>query len=559
MKRDSPCEPTTGEMNPDKRPKIHGSDASGPNTALSFVIPDSGTPVDSSATTSAVADTTPAETSAKDAEDSAPSSSKRKNKPRGGRVRGRGQRAGTDRNAERKGGWASRGTRDGEDKPVDDGEEKAPRFPKKKVAVLIGFCGTGYNGMQIQREEGTNTIENTLFDAMVKAGAVSKDNSDDPVKVNLQRAARTDAGVHAAGNVVSLKMITEPPDTPDLVTKLNELLPPEIRVWTFVRATNTFNSRACDSRVYEYMFPSSALLPPMPGTPMERHTKPETLDPNGPDWEYWTRPDATKSETMRAWRIGKGQFEALRESAKLYEGTHNFHNFTIGLEHSDPSALRYIISIEVKEPYVLDGIEWISVMYHGQSFMLHQVSYRKMTTLLLLTSRTGTPAASLIPQMFNSSKLLIPKAPALGLLLQEPRFGTYNKHILEENELASGRGQTDRVREPIEWEPLRERIDAFKHAYIYSRIRAEEAKHGVFAAWLKFIDDYDGWEFKYLNPGGDVPLEAVVHREKRKQGSTNKFREYLWKNPSGKGGEGVTDSEDEAEDVSKKSNVEMEG
>ena len=34
-----------------------------------------------------------------------------------------------------------------------------------------------------QREEGTNTIENTLFDAMVKAGAVSKDNSDDPVKV----------------------------------------------------------------------------------------------------------------------------------------------------------------------------------------------------------------------------------------------------------------------------------------------------------------------------------------------------------------------------------------
>ncbi|KDN35256.1 hypothetical protein RSAG8_11741, partial [Rhizoctonia solani AG-8 WAC10335] len=477
--------------------------------------------LDRSSTTSAVADTTPAETSAKDAEDSAPSSSKRKNKPRG----------------ERKGGWASRGTRDGEDKPVDDGEEKAPRFPKKKVAVLIGFCGTGK-----QREEGTNTIENTLFDAMVKAGAVSKDNSDDPVKVNLQRAARTDAGVHAAGNVVSLKMITEPPDTPDLVAKLNELLPPEIRVWTFVRATNTFNSRACDSRVYEYMFPSSALLPPMPGTPMEQHTKPELPDLNGPDWEYWTRPDATKPETMRAWRIGKG--------------THNFHNFTIGLEHSDPSALRYMISIEVKEPYVLDGIEWISVMYHGQSFMLHQ---RKMTTLLLLTSRTGTPAASLIPQTFNSSKLLIPKAPALGLLLQEPRFGTYNKHILEENELASGRGQTDRVREPIEWEPLRDRIDAFKHAYIYSRIRAEEAKHGVFAAWLKFIDDYDGWEFKYLNPGGDVPLEAVVHREKRKQGSTNKFREYLWKNPSGKGGEGVADSEDEAEDVSKKPNVEMEG
>ncbi|KAL5633017.1 hypothetical protein ACGC1H_003494 [Rhizoctonia solani] len=179
-----------------------------------------------------------------------------------------------------------------------------------------------------------------------------------------------------------------------------------------------------------------------------------------------------------------------------------------------------------------------------------------MTTLLIFASRTGTPAASLIPQTFNPPKLLIPKAPALGLLLQEPRFGTYNKHVLEENELAAGRGQGDRVRELIEWEPLREKIDAFKHAYIYSRIRAEEAKHGVFAAWLKFIDEYDGWEFKYLNPRGEVPSEAVVHREKRKQGSTNKFREYLWKNPAGKGGEG---SEDEDGDGCQKPNVEMEG
>ncbi|CUA74662.1 tRNA pseudouridine synthase A [Rhizoctonia solani] len=557
MKRDSPCEPAVGDTNPDKRPKLDQLDTTGRNnTTLEFEAQ-----ADCSAITSAVANTTPTEPGAIEADEPTPSLSKRKNKTRGSRGRGRDQRARTDRNAERKGSWASRGTRNEDDKPVDDIGEKAPRLPKKKVAVLIGFCGTGYNGMQIQREAGTNTIENTLFDAMVKAGAVSKDNSDDPVKVNFQRAARTDAGVHAAGNVVSLKMITEPPDTPDLVAKLNELLPPEIRVWTFVRATNAFNSSpvdrtACDSRVYEYMFPSSALLPPMPGTPMERHTKPETIDPNGPDWEYWSLPDATKPETMRAWRIGKGQFEALRESAKLYEGTHNFHNFTVGLEHSDPSALRYMISIDVKEPYVLDGIEWISVMYHGQSFMLHQ---RKMTTLLIFTSRTGTPASSLIPQAFNSPKLLIPKAPALGLLLQEPRFGTYNKHVLEENELAAGRGETDRVREPIEWEPLREKIDGFKHAYIYRRIRAEEAKQGVFAAWLKFIDSYDGWEFKYLNPRGEIPSEAVVHPEKRKQGSTNKFREYLWKNPAGKGGESVPDSEDEEGDTIKKPSVDMEG
>ncbi|CAE6476893.1 unnamed protein product [Rhizoctonia solani] len=180
-----------------------------------------------------------------------------------------------------------------------------------------------------------------------------------------------------------------------------------------------------------------------------------------------------------------------------------------------------------------------------------------MTTLLIFASRTGSPAVTLIPQTFNGTKLVIPKAPALGLLLQEPRFGTYNKHVLEENELAAGRGQTDRIRELIEWEPLRENIDAFKHAFIYNRIRAEEAKHSVFAAWLKFIDDYEGWEFKYLNPRGEVPPEAVVHPGKRKRGTTDKFREYLWKNPASKGDESVTDSEDE--DTSKKPNADMEG
>ena len=53
-------------------------------------------------------------------------------------------------------------------------------------------------------------------------------------QVNLGRAARTDAGVHAAGNVVSLKMIMSVPGIPDMVSRINEELPPEIRLWGFV-------------------------------------------------------------------------------------------------------------------------------------------------------------------------------------------------------------------------------------------------------------------------------------------------------------------------------------
>lgn len=47
-------------------------------------------------------------------------------------------------------------------------------------------------------------------------------------QVQLRRAARTDKGVHAAGNLVSLKMIIE---DPDIVAKVNSYLPEQIRVW----------------------------------------------------------------------------------------------------------------------------------------------------------------------------------------------------------------------------------------------------------------------------------------------------------------------------------------
>jgi tRNA pseudouridine(38-40) synthase len=55
-------------------------------------------------------------------------------------------------------------------------------------------------------------------------------------KVNLGRAARTDAGVHAAGNVVSIKMIVSVPGVDDIASRINDELPPEIRVWGYVGA-----------------------------------------------------------------------------------------------------------------------------------------------------------------------------------------------------------------------------------------------------------------------------------------------------------------------------------
>lgn len=65
------------------------------------------------------------------------------------------------------------------------------RRPKHKVAVCIGYSGTGYRGMQINNTE--KTIEGDLFSAFVAAGAISKANADDPKKSQLVRCARYSA------------------------------------------------------------------------------------------------------------------------------------------------------------------------------------------------------------------------------------------------------------------------------------------------------------------------------------------------------------------------------
>ena len=134
------------------------------------------------------------------------------------------------------------------------------RRPKRKVAVLIGYSGTGYHGLQINHKD--KTIEGDIFAALVAAKAISKANADDPRKSSFVRCARTDKGVHAAGNMISLKLIIE---DPDVVKKINEALPPQIRVWGIVRTNNAFSCyQACDSRWYEYLMPSYCLLPPHP-------------------------------------------------------------------------------------------------------------------------------------------------------------------------------------------------------------------------------------------------------------------------------------------------------
>ncbi|KAG0220952.1 tRNA pseudouridine synthase 1 [Mortierella sp. GBA43] len=393
---------------------------------------------------------------------------------------------------------AEEGSEETADTTADADADKEARLPKRKVALLMGYCGTGYQGMQVN--ENAKTIEGELFKAMVKAGAVSKDNSDDIKKVSLMRAARTDKGVHAAGNVVSLKMIV---DIEDVVGNVNLHLPEQIRIFGYVRTLNAFNAKTlCDSRVYEYLLPTYVFLPRPPLSPPKATTTETVIRGDLPEgslaWDENVHiSTAEEMAQKRSYRIDAETLAKVREGFAAYIGTKNFHNFTIKKDFKEKACQRYMMKFDVSDPIMIQGTEWLSLKVHGQSFMLHQI--RKMVGLIVMIVRTDTPL-KLIPETFKANKINIPKAPSLGLLLERPMFTTYNRKVEGKND-------------PLDFAPYQEEMDAFKNKYIYDGIFKEELEFNRFDEFLQIMDGHaDEYNFSYLNKEGIIPTEALISR-----------------------------------------------
>ncbi|KAJ4211114.1 tRNA pseudouridine synthase 1, variant 2 [Fusarium solani] len=485
------------------------------------------------------------------------------------------------------------------------------RRPKRKVAVMIGYAGTGYKGMQVNGNE--KTIEADLFKAFVAAGAISKANADDPKKSSLVRCARTDKGVHAAGNVISLKLIIE---DEDIIDKINAELPEQIRIWGIQRTNNAFSCyQTCDSRWYEYLMPSYCLLPPHPETFLgrkltelakehgvedelaakmedvkdfwseveEKEIKPilARLDPEtkaavmermhvaeeaepeadkepakaeegaaaeekpaseekpatetpavetaaettAETTEAATDPDAMQTDSIleshkpknrelgpvdfalrdikaayvaakRRYRISTERLERLQEALNKYNGTRNFHNYTVQKSYFDASAKRHIKSFVVNpKPIIINNTEWLSLKVHGQSFMMHQI--RKMVGLASLIVRCGTPLKRM-DESYQNQKMAIPKAPGLGLLLERPVFHNYNRKATE-----------SLGREAIDFGKYEEKIQEFKDKQIYTRIFSVEEKENSFHMFFNQIDQFKTNHFLWLTAGGMKAAEIA--------------------------------------------------
>ena len=111
----------------------------------------------------------------------------------------------------------------------------------KRVMLEIAYDGTNYCGWQVQPNGITvQEVINQKLSELLK----------EPIETI--GASRTDAGVHALGNVAVFDSETTIP-AEKLCFALNPQLPEEIRIMSSAQVADYFHPRYCDTRkTYEY-------------------------------------------------------------------------------------------------------------------------------------------------------------------------------------------------------------------------------------------------------------------------------------------------------------------
>jgi len=158
-------------------------------------------------------------------------------------------------------------------------------MPEKNIKLVIEYEGTNYSGWQSQ--DGPNTIQDEIQNAVYK---VTNCN------VNLTAAGRTDAGVHAQGQVANFQIehSLEPERYKDAI---NSYLPDDILIKSSQEVSAEFNARRdAIFRRYRYLMSpeKSAVF---------RHLR-------------WFQPQPV-------------QFEKLQEAAQMVLGEHDFSSFCV--------------------------------------------------------------------------------------------------------------------------------------------------------------------------------------------------------------------------------------
>ncbi|MBS1786127.1 MAG: tRNA pseudouridine(38-40) synthase TruA [Acidobacteria bacterium] len=243
--------------------------------------------------------------------------------------------------------------------------------------ITLAYDGTEYCGWQIQ--VGQPTIQSVLNTALEKL---------EGAPVTTYAAGRTDAGVHAEGQVVSFRL-TKEWNGVSLRNALNGNLPPDIRVLDATIAAENFHARFdAKGKTYRYRVFAAEVMNPL----WARYA-----------WHYPYRLD----------------LEKLIADAQEFLGTHDFTAFTVvGCEAK--THVRTVTNVQIERDE-----EMLTLYFSGDGFLRYQV--RTMVAALVEVNRGRQPKC---PKALSIAKLIESRdraligapAPAQGLTLLKVEY-----------------------------------------------------------------------------------------------------------------------------------------
>lgn len=239
-----------------------------------------------------------------------------------------------------------------------------------KFKMTLEYDGSRYAGWQLQKND--RSIQGELLDAAAKVFG------NQPVEV--YGAGRTDAGVHARGQVAHLE-VPETRLSPDQIRKeMNDILPHDINILRVEKAHPKFHARH-DARSRSYTYQIS-----------------KRRDAFGKKYVWWVR------DTLNV--------SAMREAAARLEGFHDFRSFG-AIEKEGQSTLVDLDRVEIRE-----DADRIYLHITGSHFLWKMV--RRMVGVLVEVGRgnmTGQDVEIFLKS--NSREPAKYTAPPSGLFLEK--------------------------------------------------------------------------------------------------------------------------------------------
>ncbi|KAB1206186.1 tRNA pseudouridine synthase A 1 [Morella rubra] len=238
-----------------------------------------------------------------------------------------------------------------------------------KWRLVIAYDGTHYAGWQYQ--QSPPTIQCIVENALTRATKLERKD------LHLVGASRTDAGVHAWGQVAHFVTPFNYDSLENIHAALNGLLPSDIRVREISPAVPEFHARfSAISKVYHYKIYDDPIMDPF----QRRYAYHSTYKLN---------------------------IALMREAASYFIGKHDFSAF-VNTSHNDrvPDPVKTIFRFDVIEMVTVKAQNELSLMgallqleVEGSGFLYRQV--RNMVALLLQIGKEAIPP-DIVPMILSS-------------------------------------------------------------------------------------------------------------------------------------------------------------